>query len=184
MQKEWAGKLIMRGETTCLGIKFYFMKFVIFLFLLTGLSSCTEDLDDILNAKIRYLEQEDTVFQDGYTIKAIRDDANSGYTVSRLGPPDGYAVISTVPKAIIEKNFVLEDSLTVSFVEAFAKLKCSYLYYSQGFKRIDFFKRQGLFKKKLKVILFKGHLPKSQNFITANSSVKEFNDGWKYLIIK
>ncbi len=176
----------MQVETMCLRIKYSVMKFVTFLlaFGLLILFSCAEKLNDILNVKIRYLEQADAEFQAGYVIKAIRVDANSGYTVSRLGPPNEYAVINTVPKAVIQKNFVVEDSLTTSFVETFAKLNCSYLYYTQDFKRIDFFKRQGLFKKKLKVILFKGHLPKSQNFITANSSVKEFNDGWKYLIIK
>lgn len=176
----------MQVETMCLGIKYSVMKFVTFLlaFGLLILFSCAEKLNDILNVKIRYLEQADAEFQAGYIIMAIRDDANSGYTVSRLGPPEGYAVINTAPKAIIEKNFVLEDSLTISFVETFAKLNCRFLYYTQDFKRIDFFQGRGGFKKKRKVILFKGHLPESQNFFMDNPSTEEFNDGWKYLIIK
>jgi hypothetical protein len=148
-----------------------------------GLYSCSEDIIDAMNKRINYLGQYEHIFIDGYQISSIRDEANPSYMVNRFGKPDEYAVIRTKPKSVIEKNFISEDSLIIDFVDAFAKLDCRYLYYGQSFKRIDLLRCHGFFKRKQKIILFKGDIPSSQNFVLPNSIIKELSEGWKYLIV-
>ena len=150
-------------------------------------SSCQNDFEPVLDEKITLLENIDSNYYLGYQISPVRHGKNTSYIVNRFGPPKGYAVIRTNPEKLIEKNFTLEDSLDISFVEEFAKLKCSYLYFSREFQRMDFYFQRNKISfppKRTKVILFKGLRPQHQNFISNNKQVKEFRNGWKYLTIK
>ncbi len=158
-------------------------KIIIAIIFFALFNSCDDNIEKDVKKRISVIESLDSATFSGYQIFVIRGDVkNPNFAVYRKDEKKEYAVFSISPEIKIEKNFS-GDSIDIFFVEEFEKLDCINFQYSQEFIRVDFLHKQGILGKKEKVILFKGDIPKYQNFLLEESIVKELPKGWKYLVI-
>lgn len=153
-------------ETKCLIL----ILFISLLFLFCS----KKDQKTIISNKINYIESFGYNPFDNTQIYQLREGKTPSYKVSRFDTTHYYAIITLKPQLKINKNF-LKDSISINFVESFAKINCQYLVSKRDFMRLDFYVND------TKIILFKG-APLDTLLLPFNiESAVKVNQRWSYL---